>query len=451
MLACFFDDGLNYRAIVQQKAFNQQVDYFIYYGLFMSFSKINFWIEGDISTTRIMARLLNDVTDDQCDTRMLSSVGWSSLVSGVNIFCRSCDPRFAWLPVYLRKHGIPYAYYLDDNFWKITGTGELARYYKSAEVVLSLDAFVENASFVITHNKTFAEFINRRFPDVKCELLPVPFDTSLIRKIAKDLAVKPARDTVVGYAGGYKEAEFELLQGVVEQLGKERPEIRFEFIGGVSDELRSLNNVQWFPGSSDYSKFLELKMARNWSVGLAPLMESQFNSSKTNNKFREYGGCGISGIYSNTTPYVECVVSERSGLLVDNNVEDWVEAIKRLVDNPSLRETIKQESSRYVELTHSHDSIMPTWRAALDTISDLPERLMSSRIRFNYVKHYHLSGMSRVAKKMEGATAATIYGFVLKGKFKSLLNKIPVRKIIKVSAFFILIAAGFYLLKAGVM
>lgn len=417
----------------------------------MSFSKINFWIEGDISTTRIVARLLNDVTDDHCETRMLSTVGWSSLVSGVNIFCRSCDPRYAWLPAYLRKHGIPYAYYIDDNFWKITGTGDLARYYKSAEVVLALDAFVENASFVITHNKTFAEFITRRFPDVKCELLPVPFDTSLIRKIAKDLAVKPARYAVVGYAGGYKEAEFELLQEVVEQLGKERPEIRFEFIGGVSDELRSLNNVQWFPGSSDYSKFLEFKMARNWTVGLAPLMESQFNSSKTNNKFREYGGCGIAGIYSNTTPYVECVVSERSGLLADNTVEDWVEAIKRLVDNALLRETIKQESSKYVELNHSHDSIVPAWREALDTISHLPERTISSRVRFNYVKHYHLSGMSRVAKRMEGATPASIFGFVLRGKLKSVLNRIPVRKIIKVTAFFALIVAVFYLFKAGVM
>ncbi|WP_432217393.1 glycosyltransferase [Pseudomonas kribbensis] len=418
----------------------------------MSFSKINFWIEGDISTTRIVSRLLNDVSGEgNCDTRLLSTVGWSSLVSGVNIFCRSCDPRYAWLPTYLREHGIPYAYYLDDNFWKITGSGELARYYKSAEVVMSLDAFVENASFVITHNKTFAEFINRRFPDVKCELLPVPFDTSLIRKIAKKLAVKPARDAVVGYAGGYKEEEFSLLQEVVEQLGKERPEIRFEFIGGVSDELRSLNNVQWFPGFSDYSQFLEFKMARNWSVGLAPLMESQFNASKTNNKFREYGGCGISAIYSNTTPYVECVVSERSGLLVDNNVADWVEAIKRLVDNPQLRETIKEESFKYVELNHSHESIIPAWREALDRISHDSERLMSSRIRFNYVKHFHLSGMSRVAKRMEGATATSIYGFVLKGKLKSLLNRAPVRKLIKACAFVALIAAGLYLLKAGIM
>lgn len=429
-----------------------ELDYFYYYGLFMSFSKINFWIEGDISTARIVSRLLNDVSSEgNCDTRLLSTVGWSSLVSGVNIFCRSCDPRYAWLPMYLREHGIPYAFYLDDNFWKITGTGELARYYKSAEVVLSLDAFVENASFVITHNKTFAEFINRRFPDVKCELLPVPFDTSLIRKIAQNVAVKPARDAVVGYAGGYKEEEFALLQGVVERLGKERPEIRFEFIGGVSDELRSLNNVQWFPGFSDYSKFLEFKMKRNWSVGLAPLMESQFNSSKTNNKFREYGGCGISGIYSNTTPYVECVVSERSGLLVDNNVADWVEAIKRLVDSPQLRETIKEESFKYVELNHSHESIVPAWREALDRISHDSERLMSSRIRFNYVKHFHLSGMSQVAKRMEGATATSIYGFVLKGKLRSILKRDSVKSMIKAFAFVALVTAGLYFLKAGVM
>ncbi|WP_224794783.1 hypothetical protein, partial [Pseudomonas fluorescens] len=139
----------------------------------MSFSKINFWIEGDISTTRIISRLLNDVVGrGNCNTKLVRSLDWKTLTSGSNIFCRVSDPSYYWLPAYLKKNGIPYAYYLDDNFWKITGTGQLARYYQAPEVVRSLDEFVRGAEFVITHTQVMADFITDRFPGVKCEVLP---------------------------------------------------------------------------------------------------------------------------------------------------------------------------------------------------------------------------------------------------------------------------------------
>lgn len=420
-------------------------------GFNMSLSRINFWIEGDISTTRIISRLLSDVVGEgNCHTKMLETLDWKSLSSGLNIFCRTSDPRFRWLPAYLRMHGISYAYYLDDNFWRITGASELARYYQSEWVVNTLDGFVRESTFVITHNRLLAEFITRRFPNVKCELLPVPFDMSLTRQISNKATSRLDSSPVVGYAGGFKEEEFRFLEPVVKHLGKERPDIRFEFIGGISDNLRSLNNVQWFPGSSDYAAFLSFKMSRKWTVGLAPLMESEFNASKTNNKFREYGGCNIPGVYSNTSPYVESILSGESGLLVQNTTEAWIEAIKQLVDDQSLHDKVMKGAYDFVNANYSHESIAPAWKNALAHIPESPQPLMWSRFRFSYVKRYHVHNLPLIAMALANADHPVLMAKILvKRKIKSLLSRLTIRRVVVVTALIALIVANLYFIKAG--
>lgn len=394
----------------------------------MSFKAINFWIEGDISTTRIISRFLGDmVGTEDCHTRQLGSINWRTLVKGLNIFCRSCDPRYVWVPDYLKKNGVPYIYYLDDNFWKITGTSELARYYQSADVVASLDAFVQGAEFIITHSQMLADFIARRFPAVKCELLPVPFDVELVESIEVP-TFEPSVGAAVGYAGGYKKEEFELLEDVVEQMGKDRPDVRFEFIGGVSDKLREMNNVQWFPGSSDYATFLELKVSRGWTVGLAPLMESVFNASKTNNKFREYGGCKIPAVYSNTNPFIGSVQHEISGLLVANKPGDWVAAIKKLIDNKPLHEKISNEAFKFVKATYSHEAIIPAWRESFEgLVSNIPYD-SSTAFRFYYVKQYYVHNFYHAKKSLATAPVVPMLVMIFFRKFKSLLRRLNMRR-----------------------
>lgn len=360
----------------------------------MSFSKVNFWIEGDISTTRVISRLLNDVVGSgNCRTKLIRSLSWATLTSGLNIFCRISDPSFYWLPSYLKSKGISYAYYLDDNFWKITGSSPLARYYQAPSVVNSLDEFIKGAEFVITHTQVMADFITDRFAGVRCEILPVPFDTEFLDNVAGRMSLPVREFPIVGYAGGYKEEEFEFLEEVICRLNSERPEIRFEFIGGISDGLRCLNNVQWFPGTSDYEAFLSLKVSRGWTVGLAPLMETEFNSSKTNNKFREYSGCHIPGVYSRTSPYVECVRPDELGVLVCNEVGAWVEAIKRIVDDELLQEKIRKESFAFVVSNYSHRVIAPAWKKTIYRIPGLPISRRLESFRFRIFKYCALLGL----------------------------------------------------------
>ena len=358
----------------------------------MSSLDLTLWIEGDISTNRVITRFLNDLNSQiLCKTRLVGDLNWHSLVDSLPVFCRVCHPDLAWLPKYLKDHNVPYCYYIDDNFWQMFGDSDICKYYQDPRVVFSLDEFVRNSSVIITNSASLHDFIGVRFPMVRREFLPAPFDVSYTQSLLsqKEKWSSDLNTPVVGYAGGFKLDEFEFLEQVVFAVLEKNPSVRFEFIGGCSKELKNHPSVQWFPGFSDYSEYLAFKVSRNWTVGLAPLFASDFNASKTDNKFREYAGCGIAGVYSNNSPYINSVVDMTTGLLVDNNVNDWLVAIDTLLSDEILRNRLKSNAIEDVQRRYSHDSIGGKW---LDVFSKIFKPHVKNRIdviRFKYVKTCH--------------------------------------------------------------
>ena len=75
----------------------------------------------------------------------------------------------------------------------------------------------------------------------------------------------------------------------------------------------------------------------NYDIGLSPLTTDEFTKCKYFNKFIEYTMAGITGVYSNTEPYTFVVESGINGFLVNDDPEDWLESLGRLIDDGILR------------------------------------------------------------------------------------------------------------------
>lgn len=98
----------------------------------------------------------------------------------------------------------------------------------------------------------------------------------------------------------------------------------------------------------------------NIDVLLVPLVSNDFNSCKSQLKVVEAAFCGKNIIASNVDPYTIDLKSaylkggiiDESGnsLLIDNNkpAKDWVKAIKLLLNNPDLREKLKNNLSKEI-------------------------------------------------------------------------------------------------------
>jgi glycosyltransferase involved in cell wall biosynthesis len=95
-----------------------------------------------------------------------------------------------------------------------------------------------------------------------------------------------------------------------------------------------------------------------------------FEACKTNNKYREYGGCRVAGVYSATSPYVECVRHGETGLLVANDPEAWIAALEALIDAPALRAAIADRAFEDVRRNYNQASSARQLREVLARLAD---------------------------------------------------------------------------------
>jgi len=109
-----------------------------------------------------------------------------------------------------------------------------------------------------------------------------------------------------------------------------------------------------------------------FDIGLAPMLDDDFHRSKTNTKFREYGACGIAGIYSNVALYASFVKDGETGLLAENRPEAWYHAMVRLVNDPELRARIGGSARREIQHLYSQERFQAVWWQQIKGVLENP-------------------------------------------------------------------------------
>ncbi len=136
-----------------------------------------------------------------------------------------------------------------------------------------------------------------------------------------------------------------------------------------SNALRQKSNVIIHTPTYNYDEFIKKFYQIGFDIGLAPVMEHPFYQSKSNNKYREYGGMNIAGIYSNLSPYADSIDHLTSGYLADNNADAWIKGISYLIDNADARRIICQNARADIEKNYSFDTNISTWYEQIKTLS----------------------------------------------------------------------------------
>ncbi len=121
--------------------------------------------------------------------------------------------------------------------------------------------------------------------------------------------------------------------------------IQFHFIGvkpkvDIKQYKMHFNYVEYM----SYEDYCEYMLANNFDIGIAPLEDSKFNNYKYYNKYLEYSAYGIPAIYSSVEPYTQVIKNNENGILVNNEPEEWLEAIMQMIEHSNLRETIAEKA-----------------------------------------------------------------------------------------------------------
>ncbi|WP_265215899.1 glycosyltransferase family protein [Herbaspirillum lusitanum] len=86
----------------------------------------------------------------------------------------------------------------------------------------------------------------------------------------------------------------------------------------------------------------------NWDIALIPLASDEYNQCKSYIKWLDYSAAGIASVFSDVSVYNEVVTHDRTGLLMPNSSEAWLNAITMLIESPEKRHALASAGQQEV-------------------------------------------------------------------------------------------------------
>lgn len=300
----------------------------------------------------------------------LNDIHWADIV----IFARNTEPAYRHLLNEAVATGKPIIYDIDDNFWEVPfeTDPETARYHRMPLRIEQLEQYLCRSNLVRVYSPVMEEIIRRHNSNV--ERLKAGFDFSFLPKqspqrgqgktgnggVSKVRIVYATSRTIDDQYVHFADAILRVLPRY--------PNVELTIWGCQPRELMGRSDIQILPLIKDYDSFQRAFVRQGFDIGLAPLTDTPFHRCKTNTKFRDYGAAKIAGIYSNVDVYSCCVENRVTGLIVNNNADDWYRAVCELVENETLRRQIQDNAFAEVMKEYSQECAEADW---MREISDL--------------------------------------------------------------------------------
>lgn len=319
----------------------------------------------------------------------LFDLEWADLV----VFCRNTEPSYYFLEQLLVL-GKPYIYELDDNFFELHLDTPEGKYHRDNDRMPMLEKYIKHASLVRVYSLPLENRVRQYTQKVVCRTAPVN-----LGHIPHEPPLRDSQNIKILFSTS-RTASDKLSQifvkDIIRLLKEYEKTIEVHFWGYMPRELKGLHSVKFHRFMSDYPKYLRAIYDMGYDIGLAPLKNDLFHNSKTNNKFREYGACWIAGVYSNVEVYTGCVEHGRTGQLVSNEEDSWYWAVKKLIDDPGLRESIQTEARADIEKKYALNIF------ASSLLNDMKQVLITSSSTPKYNQYPDFSVMAiRDRKSME--------------------------------------------------
>jgi glycosyltransferase involved in cell wall biosynthesis/2-polyprenyl-3-methyl-5-hydroxy-6-metoxy-1,4-benzoquinol methylase len=134
-----------------------------------------------------------------------------------------------------------------------------------------------------------------------------------------------------------------------------------EYLENANLNIKKIKNMSYF----DFKKFIA---SLDNGIGLIPLDDSLFSSCKSPIKYFDYSVAGIPSICSNVPPYIDYVINEKNGVLVENTTESWFAAIESLVLSHSMRTEIAESSINYVRNSYGWEAAAEAWQKVISSL-----------------------------------------------------------------------------------
>jgi glycosyltransferase involved in cell wall biosynthesis len=249
---------------------------------------------------------------------------------------------------YFQRRGVPVCFHIDDWLFGLPpdlGPPYVARYDHAFGV--RLQAALQAADAVLCATPHLAALVRARVPGKPVLTLPGicyrPFPgrrPALRARLARARRrLVQRRRVVVGYAGSSSHLrDLALVLPALHQLMERHPAVHFQTLGMPAPAClaaRWPGRVSALGYSRDYAGYLRTLYELGWDIGLCPLVDDEFNRSKTATKLAEYTACGVPALCSDVVPYRDVLATAPGARLVP--AAGWPQALQDWCSDETAR------------------------------------------------------------------------------------------------------------------
>lgn len=251
------------------------------------------------------------------------------------VFSRYSGPHSSAIVEWAHENSVPVICHIDDDLLAVPRSlGERKyEYHNAQDRLATVRSLLGAADLVYASTEELKERLLRYSPGIRAMAGAINASGSLMRK------ARSGKAQVLGYmASADHLPNLEMVLPAIVHLLEQHPHLSFELFGSIpvpsslahfGDRVRSLEPV------ADYEQFLDALAKREWDIGICPLVATDFNRTKSNNKWVEYTSLGIAVVASAGMVYDECC-ADGCGLLA-SGLDGWSSALESLIDDDAER------------------------------------------------------------------------------------------------------------------
>ena len=239
--------------------------------------------------------------------------------------------------IYLKRKSKKIILLLDDNLLDINIFSELPFLYKLKiffNIYCYKFLFFLFINEIWVTNKLLAEKVNQKISTKQIEIK--------LLKLNPKLNSPKNKFYKIAYLGTSSHTkEFIWLKILFEKIQKKRKDCLFEIYVNKKwrNYFRSIPRTKMIYPMDWETFFLDTSLGKV-DIVLNPIINSNFNNFRSPTKFFDTTRLKAVGIYSNTRPYSDFINNNQDGILLENNIDNWVDKISFLLDNRELRESL---------------------------------------------------------------------------------------------------------------
>lgn len=198
----------------------------------------------------------------------------------------------------------------------------------------------------------------------------------------------PARQkkdrVTIGYAGSITHnSDLKMVFPAIFEVMKKYPHVDFEIFGALHkqtfDEMTEgtdqelLDRVKLSTGGPTWHQYPPALVAKDWDIGICPLVDDTFTRGKSHIKWMEYTMAGIPSVASKVYPYhmpidgVPTIEDGKTGFLVDS-LDAWVMVLSQLVEDHDLRQKIAANAYQAIKENWIYEKWAQGWADALNDV-----------------------------------------------------------------------------------